>query len=745
MEECHQTGCVLCAQNCGLKLQVEDNRIIKVRADKENPRSKGYACRKGLKVDHHQHNADRLTHPLKRVGDSFEKISWDQAIREIGEKLKGIVEKNGPKSFAYMGGGGQGGHMEAAFGVRLLKGLGSKYHYSALAQELTGHFWSWGRALGKQYLSTLPDEENTDVLVAVGWNGIHSHQMVRAPKHLKRIAKDPDKLLIVIDPRLSETAKIADIHIPIRPGTDSLLTRAMIAIILQQGWQDDDYINKHVSGFEEIKPWFIDFDAKAAIEVCELEYDQVFKLCKIFAERKWSMHPDLGSFMSRHSTVNSYLQIILLAICGRICVSGGNIVPGTVFPMSSHTDERLEKTWRTVETDFPAICGLFPPNVFPEEVLSDKPDRLRAVLVSGSNPLRSYADTTAYEQAFQKLELSVTIEIAMTETARLSDYVLPARSGYECWDTTFFAWTYPGVFFQLRHPIIEPEGEPLENGEIVTRIADAVGILPEIPDSLYDAAKKDHMTYGMELMQFASTEPEAMKNIPFVLAKTLGSEMGSAHKAALWGMLQTMPKQFRKNAKRAGFEGGATLGEDLFKLALEKPEGFWIGQVDPGDNMASVRHEDGRIDVHIPEVAEWVKGIDAETERESLKPDDQYPLILSAGKHSDKVANTLMRNPAWNKGKRDCTLSMNPEDAMELNLVDGQTVKITTEAGEETVELEVTDMARKGQVLMPHGFGLNYDGQTYGGNVNRLTKNTHRDRLAATPLHRFVPCRVETT
>ena len=137
----HITGCVLCAQNCGLTVEVENNRIVKVTPDKSNVRSEGYFCRKGMNIAYHQHNADRLKYPLKKVGDKFERISWDQAIDEIAEKLKGIIGQYGPRSFAYMGGGGQGCHFEAAFGVRLLRGLGSQYHYSALAQEFAGAFW----------------------------------------------------------------------------------------------------------------------------------------------------------------------------------------------------------------------------------------------------------------------------------------------------------------------------------------------------------------------------------------------------------------------------------------------------------------------------------------------------------------------------------------------------------------------------------------------------------------------------
>jgi len=237
MRTTYKTGCVLCAQNCGLELEVENNRIVRVRGDKANAKSEGYVCRKGMSIAYHQHNADRLTHPLKRVGDRFERISWDQAVSEVAAKLKGIVGRYGPRAYAYMGGGGQGCHFEAAFGVRVLRGLGSQYHYSALAQEFSGVFWVSGRTVGRQYLHPAIDTAETDLLLAIGWNGMESHQIPQAPRQLRRIAKDPDKLLIVVDPRASETAKIADIHLRIRPGTDALLLKAMIAIILQEGWE----------------------------------------------------------------------------------------------------------------------------------------------------------------------------------------------------------------------------------------------------------------------------------------------------------------------------------------------------------------------------------------------------------------------------------------------------------------------------------------------------------------------------
>jgi len=738
----HKTGCVLCAQNCGLEIEVENNRIVKVRGDKSNAKSEGYICRKGLNVAYHQHNADRLKYPLKKVGDQFERISWDQAIDEIAAKLRGIIDQYGPRSFAYMGGGGQGCHFEAAFGVRLMRSLGSQYQYSALAQEFSGAFWVCGRTHGKQYLHDQPDVNHTDLLLVFGWNGMQSHQIPQAPRQLQRLSRDKEKMLIVVDPRKTETAKLADVHLPIRPGTDALLLKAMISMILKEGWVNRDYLANRTSGFDSVKSCFEHFDARAAVKTCGLDFDQVREVTRLYATRKSSLRYDLGLFMGRHSGLNSYLIVILQAICGRLCSPGGNVINGHMMPIGPHTDERDPKVWRTVATHSFPVCGSFPPNVMPEEILSDHPERLRAVIVTQSNPLRSYADTTAYEKAFQRLDLLVTGEIAMTETAVLSHYVLPSRTGYESWDGTFFPMTYPGIFFQMRRPIIEPEGEPLELGEVHLRLADKLGLIPPIPESLYQAAFADRATFGKALMEYAMTEPKALKAMPFILGKTLGKALGSVHLAALWGMLQAAPKALYKNAVRAGFKSGPGLGEELFGQILDHPEGIWVGKIDPENNFAEIKTEDGKINLFIPELLDELNTVEAAREEAALKLPADFPLILMAGRHIDKNANTLMRDPAWNEGKRACTLAMHPEDAAALNLKDKEQVRVITEAGTEEIELEITDTAYKGHVVIPHGFGMIYNGVKYGANVNRLTKNTHRDQFG-TPMHRFVPCRVE--
>ena len=719
---------------------------MKVRADKENPRSQGYICRKGRNVNYYQHNEARLTHPLKKVGVDFQRISWDQAIEEISEKLSAIVEKNGPRSLAMMGLGILAAASQGGYGMSLLRGLGSQYYYNAIAQELTGRYWADGRTYGRQYLHAGTDEHNTDMLLIVGKNPMQSHHFQRARLFLKKYAKNPDKLLVVVDPRRTETAKLADIHLAIRPGTDALFYRAMISIILNEGWEKPDYINQHVNGLDGIRELFTNFDAKAALKVCELDYEQVKEVCRLYATRISSHDTDLGVLMTRHSTLISYLETVLRSICGRVGIPGGNVFASGLGGGGPHSDERNPKTWRTMVTDFPAICGIFPPNVMPEEILTDHPDRLRAVIVSAANPLRSYADTSAYEEAFKKLELSVTIDIVMNETAMASDYILPSLSCYQSWDTGM-GGGYPKIYSQISPPILEPEGEQMEPGEIFLRIAEKMGMVPDIPDSLYEAAEVaksgDRLVYGAALMEYLKENPDASSKVVYVVGKTLGKSLGSTHLAAIWSRMQMLPEQSHENAARVGFTPGMKLGDDIFQALLDNPQGMWVGEVDPGENLKMLKTDDGKINLRVPEMEEWLKEIEPDAELKELNSAEKDAFILKAGNHMDTNANTQMRDPAWNEGKRACTLTMHPDDASAKGFKDGEIVEITTDAGFERVELETTEAEQLGHITMAHGFGLIYREKAHGPNINRITKNTHRDKLAATPLHSYVLAKVK--
>ncbi len=243
-------------------------------------------------------------------------------------------------------------------------------------------------------------------------------------------------------------------------------------------------------------------------------------------------------------------------------------------------------------------------------------------------------------------------------------------------------------------------------------------------------------------MTWASKEPRAFKAMPFVLAKTLGKEWDSAAKAGLWGMLMTAPEQFKAHGERAGFKPDIFQGDKMFQALVDTPQGLWLGKSDTENPMADIKTRSGKLEIHIPELADQARDLNPVDEAMDLEMPKEFPLVLNAGRHSKITMNTLMRNPEWNRGKRDCTIALHPLNAEHLGLEDKDQARVTTANGSEVGEIQVSSQVGEGMVLIPHGFGLNYGDQAHGINVNNLTAAIHRDPIG-TPLHRYIPCRVE--
>ena len=238
------------------------------------------------------------------------------------------------------------------------------------------------------------------------------------------------------------------------------------------------------------------------------------------------------------------------------------------------------------------------------------------------------------------------------------------------------------IFFQLRHPVIEPGPETRELGWIMTALAKRLGSIPPIPQSLKEAA-------------------------------------------------------------RAGFPEGPDQAGLALKAILENRQGVWLGLLDPDRNLDFVATVDNRINFHDSELLDWMTRVMPQSEVEALKPDPELPLIMMAGWHMDTTANTVMRDPAWNKGRRVGCLAVHADDAENLGLADGDKARLTTKAGQVEVEVQISPFTRAGMVLMPQGFGLDFGREKVGVNVSDLTDAKHRDRLAGTPYHRRVLCRLE--
>jgi anaerobic selenocysteine-containing dehydrogenase len=460
------TACILCSLNCGLEVQVEDRHITRIRGNRAHPASQGYTCEKPQRLDYYQNAADRLTSPLRRRADgTFEAIDWETAIAEITERFLAIKAQHGGETILYYGGGGQGNHLGGAYADSTLKALGNRYRSNALAQEKTGEFWVQGKMMGT---GVHGDFEHCEAAVFVGKNPWQSHGFARARITLKEIAKDPNRSLIVIDPRRSETAELADYHLAIKPGTDACVAprapeipdpdyhlaikpgtdawclAALVAILMQENLIARDWLSEHATGLENIEPLFAAISVADYAEACGVSETQLRSAARRIAQASSvSMMEDLGMQMSVHSTLGSYLQRLIWLLTGNFGRLGTNYAFAPLIGLTSRSkgDSVGQGDAKPVKQSPVAgariIGGLIPCNVIPEEILTDHPARYRAMLIESGNPAHSLADSQRMREALNALELLVVIDVAMTETARLAHYVLPAASQFEKYEATF--------------------------------------------------------------------------------------------------------------------------------------------------------------------------------------------------------------------------------------------------------------------------------------------------------------------
>ena len=745
----HPTACILCSENCGLQVQVEDRHITAIRGDKAHPESRGYLCQKAARLDAYQNHADRLRQPLERQPDgSFAPVSWDHAIRSIAQRANAIKKAHGGHAFAYYGGGGQGNHLGGVYGSALRGALGTPYVYSALAQEKTGDFWVNGRLFGRQTCHVSPDIEHADVVLFLGTNPWQSHGFPRARKQLKEIQKDPDRKMIVIDPRRTETAEMADLHLQVKPGGDAHLLTAMLAFIVQEHLHDERFLAERCSSVEPVLERLRAVDVGAFARQAGVPLAQVREAALTLARaEKACVRADLGLQQSRHSTLNSYLEKLAFLLTGNFGKPGGNVFHTFLLPLIGHSPDRHDaKAVRTQVTGMHGISKLYPPNVLPREIDTDHPGRIRGLFVDSANPMVTAADTGAYEAAFQKLELLVVIDVALTETAQHAHYVLPASSQFEKAEATFFNLSFPENGFHLRHPVLDPEPGTLPEPEIYRRLVVALGAMPRRFPLLKRIAALHRRVPRLGLFPAAlkariALQPSLAAVASLVLYDTLGRALpaGLQSAAVLWTGALHLGTKHPEAVRRAGvIDRGAGLGEALFDQILNGKSGTTMTSHRYEDTWSFVRHPDGKIQLGI---AEMLAELDALANEE---PPSSYPFTLMAGERRSYNANTIYRDPQWRKQDAQGALRIHPEDAAGLGLADGDAVMVRSARGQVQATVERTDEQLRGVVSLPHGYGMAHpeaSGERVesGPRINRLTDADHCDPLTKTPYHKGVP------
>ncbi len=740
------TACILCECNCGIEVQLggpDGRKLVRVRGDDAHPSSRGYACEKPSRLDFYQNGPHRLTKPLRRRADgSFEEIDWDTAIREVAGRFAAVRDSYGGESIFYYGGGGQGNHLPGAYARSTRAVLGSIHRSSALAQEKTGEFWVAEKMIGGY---SRADFEHCEVGLFLGKNPWFSHSIPRARTTLREIAKDPARCLIVVDPRRTETAEIADIHLQVKPGTDAWLLAALIGVLVQEDLIARDWLAARADGLDDVLPHFRALPVAEYCGACGVPEETVRATARrIAAASSMATFEDLGVQMNRYSTLVSYLHKLLVLLTGNFGKQGAAYVPVSFVPLATGKDGGGH---RTPVTRARVIGGLTPCNVIPDEILTDHPKRYRAMLVESGNPAHSLADSARMREAIAALDLVVVIDVAFTETARLAHYVLPVASQFEKAEATFFNFEFPHNYFHLRKALMPPLPGLFSEAELHARIVEALGALPaDAVAQLRSAWLDGRKAFRDRFLSLAAATPNLISLAPVVLFRAIGDLLseGLAEAAGVWALCQIVAQRSAKSLERAGF-AGENAGDAFFDALLASKSAVVFAIDEWEETFARLGTPNRRVQLAVPELFDELDSL-ADTRDVGASP--EFPFVLSAGERRSFTANTIIRNPDWRRKDRAGALRMNPDDAKRVGVAEGGRVRLSTRRGSAEVPVELSDRMQPGHISLPNGLGVDFP-DAAGARVatgvapNDLTRSEDRDWLAGTPWHKHTPARVE--
>ncbi len=751
------TVCVLCSHNCGLRVDVANNRITEVRADPDNPITRGYVCNKAFSIPHYVEHAQRVTHPLVRTpGGGFARTSWDEAIANVGSRLAAIRDQHGPKSIALVGVGGQANHMDGFYALGFLSGLGSPWWFNSLAQEKTQHAlvdrWMFGTP-PTAFLA--PDAEHSEYLLVMGTNPLVSNRGHNATELFKTL-RGEGRTVVVVDPRRTQTARQASEHVAVRPGRDVYFLLGLIATIVRDGLHDRDFVGARTRGWAALEAAVANLDVADLAARAGVAADQIERVARGFATaRTASVLFDLGVEQTPFSTLNSYLLRLLHVLTGNLGNRGGLVFQGLFSPPLPGLGGR---PFRAPVSGIEAISmlapiGMFSPSLLAEEILADRPDRIRAVIVEGANPMIMAAGTAQLRRALERLDLLVVIEPAMSETARLAHVVLPTPVGYEKWEYSAFPKGYPEIYAQLRPPVVTGPPDAIPEPEIYARLARATGIVGRAPRLLHALAAKAQTRAGAlaylaavgALAYAAGRSPRAaLARLVFWLHETLGPRLQDPALASMW--LQTHLYALLRHDDVARANPGISrlaLGEHLFRQLLAHPEGVEVGRLDPDRNFET--HCRSPIELAPPPMIGEIRRAMTET----LAADRDLPFVLDTGRRTPWNANAIHRDPAWRKGKGPhCAVVLHPDDATPLGIASGSMCEVTTRTGSVRLPAQLDDNVLLGTASIPNGFGTAYPDLATGElvvtgvAVNELTDAADRDPFTGCPHHKHVRCRI---
>ncbi|QNH75981.1 molybdopterin oxidoreductase family protein [Pseudomonas protegens] len=695
----HHRACHLCEAICGLTLEITEEpgsapRITSIKGDPLDSFSRGHVCPKAVALQDIQNDPDRLRQPVRRVGNQWQPIGWDEAFALVAERLAGIQQRHGNNAVAtYQGNPSVHNYGLMTHSNYFLGQLKTRNRFSATSVDQLPHHLTSYLMYGHGLLLPIPDIDHTDFMLILGGNPLASNGSIMTvpdvEKRLKAIQARGGKV-VVVDPRRSETAAMADQHLFIRPGGDVALLFGLLNSLLDAGLTRDSHLP--VDGLAEVRQAISRFTAEAMSPLCAIPAAQIRQLARDFASAdKAVCYGRMGVSTQAFGTLCHWLLQLLNLVTGNLDRVGGALCTQPAVDLVAATSGGHFNVWQSRVSGLPEYAGELPVSALAEEMLTEGEGQVRALITVAGNPVLSTPNGRQLEQALEGLEFMLSIDLYINETTRYADLILPSTSALENdhYDTTFNLFAVRNVSRFNRAILPKPEGA-LHDWEIF------VG-----------------------------------------LAKAFAAQTASPLKPTL------APAQMIDMGLRAGPYGDAS----PLKLSLatldQHPHGIDLGALQP--NLAArLKTENRRIQAAPAPIM-------ADLQRFAALSAPAPGELLLIGRRHVRSNNSWMHNyHRLVKGKPRHQLLMNPDDLARRGLSDGQRVRVSSRVGAVEVEVLASSEMMPGVVSLPHGWGHRRPGvqmsiamEQPGCSANDLTDERQLDALSGNAALNGVPVTVE--
>ncbi|WP_329387437.1 molybdopterin oxidoreductase family protein [Streptomyces sp. NBC_01351] len=722
--------CPLCEATCGLTLTIEGTAVTGARGDREDVFSRGFICPKGAAFGQLDADPDRLRGPLVRRDGRLREATWEEAFDAIAAAVPALVQQYGAQSVGVVLGNPNVHTMAGAlYPPLLLKALGTRNLFTASTLDQMPKHVSSGLLFGDPFAIPVPDLDRTDFLLLLGANPVESNgSLCTAPDFPGRLKalRARGGTLVVVDPRRTRTAALADRHLAPRPGSDALLLAALAHTLVAEKLAAPGELEERTEGLGELEAALGSFTPEAVAPACDLPADEIRALARALAAAPTAaVYGRIGSCTVEHGTLASWLVDVLNILTGNLDRPGGALFPLPAAgprprPEGPGKGFALGR-WHSRVSGHPEVKSELPTAALAEEMETPGEGRIRALIAIAANPVLSAPDGDRLDRALAGLDFMVSIDPYLNETSRHAHVVLPppppSQSAHHDFAFNGFAIRNQARYTRAAVPL---ETDRIDECEIHARLVLAVSGMHGAagPDAVDELAIQSTLA-----KETADPHSPLHGQDPARLAGLLTGESGPERRLDLMLRLGPYGERF----------GAETKGERLsLDRLLAYPHGIDLGPLRP--RLPGVlKTRSGRIELLPDPIA-------AELPRLRAALADRPDALVLVGRRHLRSNNSWLHNvPALTGGSNRCTLQVHPEDAARLGLTDGGRARITADGGSLEVPVEVTDAVRTGVVSLPHGWGHDRAGARLsvasvvpGANVNQLLDGTRLDPLSGT-------------